>query len=40
MTQATDKSGRYRYYKCTTRMGIGMHRCTACNLSRARGRVG
>lgn len=34
MTQATGKSGRYRYYKCTTRMSIGVHRCTARNLSR------
>ena len=34
MTQATGKSGRYRYYKCTTRMGIGVHCCTARNLSR------
>ncbi len=34
MTQATGKSGRYRYYKCVTRMTIGVHRCTARNLSR------
>lgn len=34
MTQVTGKSGRYRYYKCTTRMSIGVHRCTARNLSR------
>jgi DNA invertase Pin-like site-specific DNA recombinase len=34
MTQATGKSGRYRYYKCTTRLGIGAHRCKARNLSR------
>ena len=34
MTQATGKSGRYRYYKCTTRMSIGVRRCTARNLSR------
>ena len=34
MTQATGKSGSYRYYKCTTRMSIGVHRCTARNLSR------
>ncbi len=34
MTQATGKSGRYRYYKCTTRMSIGVRRCNARNLSR------
>ena len=34
MTQATGKSGRYRYYKCTTRMSIGVSRCNARNLSR------
>ncbi|MBI4192946.1 MAG: recombinase zinc beta ribbon domain-containing protein [Betaproteobacteria bacterium] len=34
MTQATGKSGRYRYYKCTTRMSIGVRRCSARNLSR------
>ncbi len=34
MTQATGKSGRYRYYKCTTRMNKGVNRCTGRNLSR------
>ena len=34
MTQATGKSGRYRYYKCVTRMTIGVRRCTARNLNR------
>ena len=34
MTQATGKSGRYRYYKCVTRMTSGVHRCIARNLSR------
>ncbi len=34
MTQATGKSGRYGMYKCTTRLGIGAHRCNARNLSR------
>ncbi len=34
MTQATGKSGRYRYYKCTTRMNKGVSRCTGRNLSR------
>ena len=34
MTQATGKSGRYRYYKCTTRMNKGVDRCTGRNLSR------
>ena len=34
MTQATVKSGRYRYYKCTTRMSIGASRCKARNLGR------
>ena len=34
MTQATGKSGRYRYYKCTTRMARDVHACTAKNLPR------
>ena len=34
MTQATDKSGRYRYYKCTTRLSKGADRCAGRNLSR------
>ncbi len=34
MTQATGKSGRYRYYKCTTRMAKNVHACTAKNLPR------
>ena len=34
MTQATGKSGRYRYYKCTTRMARDVDACTAKNLPR------
>ena len=34
MTQATGKSGRYRYYKCTTRMAKAVDACTAQNLPR------
>lgn len=34
MTQATGKSGRYRYYKCTTRISKNVHACTAKNLPR------
>lgn len=34
MTQATGQSGRYRYYKCTTRMARDVHACTAKNLPR------
>ena len=32
MTQATGKSGRYRYYKCTTRIGKGIDYCESDNL--------
>ena len=34
MTQATGKSGRYRYYKCTTRRAKNIDACTAKNLPR------
>ena len=34
MTQATGKSGQYRYYKCTTRMAKNVDACTAKNLPR------
>ena len=34
MTQATGKSGRYRYYKCTTRMARDVRACTTKNLPR------
>jgi site-specific DNA recombinase len=34
MTQATGKSGRYRYYKCTTRLAKNVDACTAKNLPR------
>jgi site-specific DNA recombinase len=33
MTQVTGKSGRYRYYKCTTRQGQGNHACQSKNLA-------
>jgi site-specific DNA recombinase len=26
------KGGRYRYYKCNTRIGKGTTYCTACNI--------
>jgi len=32
MTQVTAKSGRYRYYKCTTRQSQGNHACASKNL--------
>jgi site-specific DNA recombinase len=32
MTSATGKSGRYRYYKCTTRMSKGNAHCASRNL--------
>ncbi|MGB4811476.1 MAG: zinc ribbon domain-containing protein, partial [Methylophilaceae bacterium] len=31
MTIATGKSGRYKYYKCTSRQNKGNHACTSCN---------
>jgi site-specific DNA recombinase len=34
MTQASGKSGRYRYYKCTTRFNKNVDACTARNLPR------
>lgn len=34
MTQATGKSGRYRYYKCTTRLATSVDACSAKNLPR------
>ena len=34
MTQASGKSGRYRYYKCTTRLAKNVDACTAKNLPR------
>ena len=34
MTQASGKSGRYRYYKCTTRLAKSVDACTAKNLPR------
>ena len=34
MTQATGKSGRYRYYKCTTRMAKAVDACRTKNLPR------
>ncbi len=34
MTQATGKSGRYRYYKCTRRMAQAVDACPARNLPR------
>ena len=35
MAQASGKSGRYRYYKCTTRLNKGISRCDSRNLPRA-----
>jgi site-specific DNA recombinase len=32
MTLTTGKSGRYKYYKCTSRQNKGNHACTSCNL--------
>ncbi len=32
MTLATGKSGRYKYYKCTSRLSKGNHACTSANL--------
>jgi site-specific DNA recombinase len=32
MTLATGKSGRYKYYKCTSRQNRGNHACTSANL--------
>lgn len=32
MAQASGKSGRYRYYKCTTRLNKGINRCDSRNL--------
>lgn len=32
MTLTTGKSGRYRYYKCTSRQNKGNHACRSCNL--------
>jgi site-specific DNA recombinase len=29
MTPATDKGAKYRYYKCNTRTGIGIHLCAS-----------
>jgi site-specific DNA recombinase len=34
MNQASGKSGRYRYYKCTTRLNKNVDACTAKNLPR------
>ena len=34
MTQASGKSGRYRYYKCTTRLAVNVEACAAKNLPR------
>ena len=33
-TNSAAEARRYRYYKCTTRMSIGVRRCNARNLSR------
>src|SRR3990167_2087216 len=33
-TNSAAEARRYRYYKCTTRMSIGVRRCDARNLSR------
>ncbi len=35
MAQASGKSGRYRYYKCTTRLSKDINRCDSRNLPRA-----
>jgi len=35
MAQASGKSGRYRYYKCTTRLSKGISRCDSRSLPRA-----
>jgi site-specific DNA recombinase len=32
LTLATGKSGRYKYYKCTSRQNKGNHACTSANL--------
>jgi site-specific DNA recombinase len=32
MTLTTGKSGRYKYYKCTSRQNKGNHACPSCNL--------
>lgn len=32
LTLATGKSGRYKYYKCTSRQNKGNHACPSCNL--------
>lgn len=32
MTITTGKSGRYKYYKCTSRQNKGNHACSSCNL--------
>ena len=32
LTQVTGRSGRYKYYKCTTRQNKGNHACTSGNL--------
>ena len=32
MTLTTGKSGRYKYYKCTSRQNKGNHACSSCNL--------
>jgi site-specific DNA recombinase len=34
MAQASGKSGRYRYYKCTTRLNKNVHGCASRNLPR------
>jgi len=34
MAQASGKGGRYRYYKCTTRLNKGIKRCDSRNLPR------
>ena len=34
MAQASGKSGKYRYYKCTTRLNKGISRCDSRNLPR------
>jgi site-specific DNA recombinase len=34
MVQATGKSGRYRYYKCNSRLHMGVKRCSGRNLPR------
>jgi site-specific DNA recombinase len=36
MTIATGKGGKYRYYKCTSKINLGKHTCTSGNLPMAK----